>query len=139
VNGDRHQRVMKLFQQALDRPAAERDAFLRETSGNDANTVEEVRSLLKYHDPRTITPAILYRPTASADGELAKGGWSGRIEDWQPTDPSRLRASMIALALAALLAALGYWLDRQIEARLRENLANQMLATLDSNVAAVTN
>ena len=37
------------------------------------------------------------------------------------------------------MAALGYWLDRQIESKLRANLQNQLKATLDSNVAAVTN
>jgi hypothetical protein len=139
VNVDRHQRVMKLFQQALDRPLTERDAFLRETCGNDHNTLEEVRSLLKYHDPRTIAPTILSLPDASAGSQQARNSWPSQLRNFRPTDPNRLRASLIALTLATLLAALGYWLDRQIEMRLRENLASQMLATLDSNVAAVTN
>ena len=38
------------LQSALDRPAAERDAFLRSACGGDAQLEAEVRSLLAAHD-----------------------------------------------------------------------------------------
>jgi len=141
VNADRHHRVMQLFQEALDRPDNERDAFLRRSCGNDRETLAEVRSLLAHHDARTITPTHTIVMRAPADESPTRNSFFGMLspQNWRPTNPSRLRASFIALALAALLAALGYWLDRQIENRLRDNLKNQLKATLDSNVAAVTN
>ena len=57
----------------------------------------------------------------------------------RPADPNRLRTSLIALALALLLAAIGYLIKTDVERVLRENLANQLQATLESNIAAVTN
>lgn len=141
MDDDRHQRVKQLFEQALDRPTAERDAFLQRTCANDQDTLAEVRSLLKYHDPRTISPSHTVN-IASAINELHESRSGRRIlspRSWRPSDPNRLRASMIAACIAALLAALGFWLDRQIENKMRANLENQLKATLDSNVAAVTN
>ena len=139
MNVDRRQRVKKLFQQVLDRPAAERDAFLRKTCGNDQETLAEVRSLLKYHDSRTITPTHMIDVAAAVGDESPKSFILGIPSpwNWRPTDPNRLRASFIALALAALLVALGFWLKYQVEGSLRTNLENQLKATLDSNVAAV--
>src|SRR5262245_19107896 len=46
----RWNRVDKLLQSALDRPAAERDVFLREACGGDAQVEREVRSLLAAHE-----------------------------------------------------------------------------------------
>jgi serine/threonine protein kinase len=42
--------VDKLLQSALDRPAAERDGFLRRACGGDEQLEQEVRSLLAAHD-----------------------------------------------------------------------------------------
>ena len=67
MNADRYQRVKQLFQQALDRPAAERDAFLRKTCGNDQETLSEVRSLLKFHNTRTIVPTQTIKVSALLD------------------------------------------------------------------------
>ncbi len=45
----RWQQIESLFQEALDRPAAERDAFLRQACGGDADLLREARSLLANH------------------------------------------------------------------------------------------
>src|SRR5688500_15466509 len=42
--------VDKLLQSALDRPAAERDAFVRDACAGDAEVEHEIRSLLAAHD-----------------------------------------------------------------------------------------
>ena len=42
--------VDKLLQSALDRPAAERDAFVRDACEGDAEVEQEIRSLLAAHD-----------------------------------------------------------------------------------------
>ena len=43
------QRARELFDQQLDRPREERDAFLKEACGSDRSLEQEVRSLLEAH------------------------------------------------------------------------------------------
>ena len=46
---ERWQQIESLFQDALERPAAERDAFLRQACGGDADLLREVQSLVANH------------------------------------------------------------------------------------------
>lgn len=46
---ERWQQIESLFQEALERPAAERDAFLRQACGGEAGLLREVQSLLANH------------------------------------------------------------------------------------------
>lgn len=50
MDSDRWNRVDQLLQYALDIPAVERDAYLRNACGGDRRLEEEVRSLLAAHD-----------------------------------------------------------------------------------------
>src|SRR3954462_15749167 len=50
MNNERWNHVDKLLQSTLDRPAAERDAFLRRACSGDEQLELEVRSLLAAHD-----------------------------------------------------------------------------------------
>ena len=50
MDPERWNHVDKLLQSALDRPAAERDVFLRSACGGDEQLEHEVRSLLAAHD-----------------------------------------------------------------------------------------
>ena len=50
MDNERWNHVDKLLQSALDRPAAERDVFLRRACGGDEQLEQEVRSLLAAHD-----------------------------------------------------------------------------------------
>ena len=50
MDNERWNHVDKLLQSALDRPAAERDVFLRHACGGDEQLEQEVRSLLAAHD-----------------------------------------------------------------------------------------
>jgi serine/threonine protein kinase len=50
MDGDRWNHVDRLLQSALDRPAGERDAFLRQACGGDQRLENEVRSLVAAHD-----------------------------------------------------------------------------------------
>ncbi len=50
MDPERWNHVDKLLQSALDRPAAERDVFLRRACGSDEQLAQEVRSLLAAHD-----------------------------------------------------------------------------------------
>ena len=47
MDSDRWQQVDSLLQSALERPPAERDAFLRSTCAGDQDLESEVRSLLR--------------------------------------------------------------------------------------------
>jgi Tol biopolymer transport system component len=73
VSSDRWQRVKELFQAALDRPAAERDAFLAAEAGGDDALRREVESLL--------------------DADAADAGLLGRLRlpgDFDPADLSAI-------------------------------------------------
>ena len=50
MDNDRWNHVDELLQSALDIPAVERDAYLRNACGGDQRLEEEVRSLLAAHD-----------------------------------------------------------------------------------------
>src|SRR5688572_17148446 len=50
MNTDRWNHVDQLLQSALDIPAVERDAYLRNACGGDQRLEDEVRSLLAAHD-----------------------------------------------------------------------------------------
>jgi eukaryotic-like serine/threonine-protein kinase len=50
MDTDRRNHIDKLLQSALDMPAVERDAFLRNACGGDQRLEEDVRSLLAAHD-----------------------------------------------------------------------------------------
>lgn len=127
---------MRIFQAALDKSGQVRESYLRGACGNDRELRAEVDSLLSHHDPRTIAP--VKKLERALTGLHKVGGKRGRSPFASP-DPERLRAAAIAIALAVLLAALGYFLNAGIESRLRRNLGAQLQATLDSNVAALTN
>jgi serine/threonine protein kinase len=66
---DHWDRVNTLFHQALDRPAAERPAFLRQASAGDEALVNEVASLLEAHDD---AGAFMEPPALGAGGDVAE-------------------------------------------------------------------
>src|SRR5215469_4975732 len=54
---ERWQQIESLFQEALQRPVGERDAWLREACGTDAELHREVASLLaNHHESASATP-----------------------------------------------------------------------------------
>jgi eukaryotic-like serine/threonine-protein kinase len=68
MDPERWNHVDKLLQSALDRPAAERDVFLRSACGADEQLEHEVRSLLAAHDQ---ADSFLGRPAMEiAAGQL---------------------------------------------------------------------
>ena len=75
MDNERWNRVDKLLQSALDRPAAERDRFLRSASGGEEQLEQDVRSLLMAHER---AGSFLAGPTIGvAARELAAGGDDG--------------------------------------------------------------
>jgi hypothetical protein len=141
VNAERHERAIQLFQRALDRQGSERKDFLQTVCGADDTLREEVESLLAHHDSRTITPLRTIATDAPSARSFAVEPSLGRLvpQHWRPVDKNRSLAGLVALGLALLLAVLGVVLNAAIKQSLRENLAGHLQATLESNIAAVTN
>jgi predicted Ser/Thr protein kinase len=66
---DRWRRVGDLFAQALERPGADRRAFIQQTCGTDTALAAEVLSLLEAHD-RAGARGFLEQPAAALDPSL---------------------------------------------------------------------
>ena len=66
---DHWDRVNTLFHQALDRPAAERPAFLQQASAGDDALMIEVASLLEAHDD---AGAFMEPPALGTDAAVAE-------------------------------------------------------------------
>lgn len=143
MNATDHRRAMQLFHEAVERDAAHRDAYLRSACDGDEELRAEVDSLLANHDTQTLiadrtapgrpwTPALTPRATPFTLTRLTP-----RL--WRQADPGWRRVGLLLLAFPAVMLAAEYWLNSRIERVLRENLAAQLQATLNSNVAAVAN
>src|SRR5262249_190108 len=52
IEMERWRQIESVFQQALERPATERDAFVRRACGDDSELRREIESLLVNHDER---------------------------------------------------------------------------------------
>ena len=144
MNADRHQQVMEVFRAALELEKRDRGSLLDQRCAGDQRLRAEVESLLSHHDSRTISvepdvTRLISRvkefPSNSAPAALAT-----RIGDrLRRANSSRLWFAAAALGLAAALSFLTWGLYGGIHQRLRDNLAGQLEATLESNVAAVDN
>jgi serine/threonine protein kinase len=85
---ERWARVDKLLQSALDRPAAERDAFVRSACDGDAEVEQEIRSLLAAHDR---ADSFLRAPAVDvAAGQIDDTHTGDHIADGTEGGPDRL-------------------------------------------------
>ncbi|OHB81946.1 MAG: hypothetical protein A2W31_06460 [Planctomycetes bacterium RBG_16_64_10] len=142
MNRARHARAKQVFLGAVALPEQDRAAYLDRQCGADAGLREEVNSLLKYHDPRTIL----------ADFPAAGGGPSaGQIrlpwaDAWRQFASGRrtliglppgLQWLAAALTSALLLTLLGYWVYCGMKRELREIRANELVALRDAQISAL--
>ncbi len=142
MNADRHRQAMEVFQEALEQPQSDRAAFLDRRCEGDRPLRAEVESLLAHHDPRTISiePDVTriferVRPSpATSHPPALSMSISDRLS--RASSP-RLWFAAGALGLAVVLSVLSWGMYGGIRQRLRDNLAGQLQATLESNVAAV--
>ena len=76
-----HQRAKDLFLEALDRPKGDRDAFLAEACGDDADLRREVESLLAFHEESEPVRSEPSTCASFAPGEVFAGRYRmvGRI------------------------------------------------------------
>ena len=144
MNSARHQQVMKLFQEALERERGDRADFLDRHCGEDQQLRAEVESLLVHHDPRTITVESDHTRIGERVGLVPPApkpvALSTRLGDrLRRANRPQVWFAAVALGLAVVLGVLSWGMYRGIRLRLRDNLAGQLQATLESNVAAVDN
>jgi serine/threonine protein kinase len=79
VDPEKWERVKGLFQAALERGAAERNAFLAEASAGDSSVRAEVESLLASHENADHFVGILSQsPLAASSAVVAQDSWIGR-------------------------------------------------------------
>ncbi len=90
-----HERAGEVFLAALSKPVAERDAFVASTCGGDEELLQEVRSLLQFHEGGTITDVDPFaaRPDFSAGDVfadryrmIARVGRGGMGDVWRADD-----------------------------------------------------
>ena len=79
MTGDQRARVLEVLQAALDRPSAEREAFVRGACGDDAAVRDSVVALLAEANGSDVFERIVERRDSSA-GKLAAGARLGRYE-----------------------------------------------------------
>src|SRR5271165_2513841 len=72
---ERRQQIEPIFQEALQRPAAERDAFLRQDCGGDADLLREVQSLM------AVLPSRLARERDSTKPRRSKASGTAGCTD----------------------------------------------------------
>jgi len=79
--------VVKLLQSALDRPVAERDAFVRDACDGDSEVEQEIRSLLAAHDR---AGSFLGAPAIAVDASQIDESHGSDDESGIRTSPDRL-------------------------------------------------
>src|SRR5258705_288509 len=92
MDAHRLQRVSELFEAARVLPAGQREGFLRDACGDDADLLEQVRSLLEHHE----------RPGESLDVPLVQ----------TPMDAASLAAARPSAAMPQRIG--GYHIIRKI-------------------------
>ena len=134
----KHTRAKEIFVEVMDLSAKERESYLEEACGGDAELFEEVETLLAHHSPVSVIETTPGRQTAEdreimasvARGQNGATG-VGRIF------LSRRARLMWTLVAAAILLALGFWVHSRIERALLTIRANELTTVLDAEVQAV--
>jgi serine/threonine-protein kinase len=126
MSRQRYLRAKEIFLAALDRTPAEREAYMVDAAAGDAQLLAEVRSLLAYHDERTILPSRPFPYTAPA---LAARSHKPIWNRWR-------RPILITLALLAL-TSFGLWMYLRTQSALETVVRTGLVTVLDATAASV--
>ena len=139
MNAKRYARIKTIFMAAIKRSDSEREAFLIEACGDDAELRREVDSLLAHHFNETILEDTHTGHTTTEDVLSGKGfsdGDSKRLTWPNFTIPQdRPTRRLIALAfMAVFLALVGWWTYNSIHHALKTVRGESLKALLDADV-----
>ncbi len=131
-------RTARIFNQALEVAPERRADFLGKICGGDDELREEVESLLRHHQPGTVS-GLLEKTGATAS---RTSGWATSSLSVVAVAATRLfqgrRRQAIAWILAAVfLAAIGYWTRDRVERSLRAQIREQLRVVLVADVTAL--
>ena len=134
----RHQRVMELFDAAIQLDETERTTFLASACGDDKRMREDIESLLLHHRSETIIAGPAVKSTiaeGSAQPRTSKisapaNGARQNARAWRPI-------AIAALIFALVLSWVGWWVHDRIKQSLRQSVARQLTTVLDANVVAL--
>ena len=111
--------VKDLFAAALERPAGDRTAFVRNHCGADADLAGEVESLLTAHEKRGVLSELAKMNLEGTALDSAVVPARGRLESNQPFGPYIIRSFLAAGAMGEVY--------RASDARLRRDVALKIL------------
>lgn len=144
MNSQRHARIKEIFLGAVERTGAQRDEYLAEACDEDPELRREVESLLAHHRAETILEDTRRGDVTTqeyVEGQHRRSGFrEGRLASWSsigiPKDPP-IRRLLVSLAVALLLAAVGWWTYGSIHQALRTTRGEALQAVLNANVLAL--
>ncbi len=145
MNSNRYRRVKEIFFRVCELPEDERDEFLKRHCADDAALKAEVCSLLEYHRSQTIlslppSPAAATTVDAKSDAAPRKfrREWGSAVQELLVNCLQKpLRRYSVLLAIVLMLAGVGYWMYRGIQASLDSIVADDLQTILDADVTAL--
>jgi serine/threonine protein kinase len=108
MDPERWQRVARLYESALERDPAAREAFLREAATNDEALLREVESLLA----QDATPVVIDRPLLQAAAVVLEDGVS--LEAGRQLGPYRIECPIGAGGMGEVYQARDTRLNRTV-------------------------
>lgn len=145
TDAEKYAKVKEIFQEAVDLPKEERQAFVKENSNGDAEIESEVLALLANHsedtllgseEPLSETRASTTRksigPRASHTlMSYKKNGWLERLFG------TKQRFAVLLGAAFILLIVLGVWSHNQVKSSLEDIRAEQLKTVIKANVQSL--
>ena len=130
MSDEAHARVKELFARAIELSPEERNAFLDEACGDDAEIRERVDALVASHFPDSIVGGKLRDRPEHPSSSVSIGRNLSAILGGQYRRP-------VIVATALALIGLGLWTESRVEESLRRIRAEELRTVLAADVTAL--
>ena len=77
MSADTWDELQRIFREAMELPASDREAFVKEACGDDADLLREVESLIEQSPASRGTPTTVRAPKPAAPGNKPDGTGAG--------------------------------------------------------------